>query len=273
MPDPRAHGLYGYAEVIDTIEWGLRELGCDVTRSFAIASDRPNILFGGQMLQASVAQNLGSEAIYVNMEQIFGLEIANMGPAYKIFAEKSTIWEYCPLNFEKWRQLGAQKVESLPICYYPGLTRLSDTEQDIDVLFYGIPAPQRIRALVDVCARGLKCIYACGLYGEARDGLIARSKIVLNVNAYEASRLFEIVRVSYLLANHKAVVADIHPNSQVETDMQSAVAFAPLEQIAALCDHLIRNDDERVALQEKGFAAISKRDIREALKPLLERYS
>ena len=47
---------------------------------------------------------------------------------------------------------------------------------------------------------GANVIPVFGLYGPPRDALIARSKIILNMHLYDA-KVFEIVRVSYLLAN------------------------------------------------------------------------
>ena len=46
----------------------------------------------------------------------------------------------------------------------------------------------------------------CRRFGAGlRDDLIARAKVVLNINKHQA-KIFEIVRVSYLMANAKAVV-------------------------------------------------------------------
>ena len=45
--------------------------------------------------------------------------------------------------------------------------------------------------------------------GKTRDDLIARSKLVLNVNRYKHARVFEVARVSYLLGHGKAVVSRV----------------------------------------------------------------
>ena len=50
----------------------------------------------------------------------------------------------------------------------------------------------------------MHCAY--GVYGAERDRLIARSRLVLNVH-YFPTHIFEMIRVSYLLANRTAVVA------------------------------------------------------------------
>ena len=47
---------------------------------------------------------------------------------------------------------------------------------------------------------------------------IARSKIVLNLHQYDA-QVFEIVRVSYLLANRRAVVSERGANPTEDRDL------------------------------------------------------
>jgi hypothetical protein len=67
------------------------------------------------------------------------------------------------------------------------------------------------------------CIeFLAGVYREERDRLIARAKVVLNMHYYDA-RVFEIVRVSYLLSNEKAVVAECGATTTIEPDIRDAV--------------------------------------------------
>jgi hypothetical protein len=111
-------------------------------------------------------------------------------------------------------------------------------------------------------------VFACGLYGRARDDLIARSKLVLNVNK-RRSRIFEVVRVSYLLANGKAVVADRDADTAVEPDFESAVAFCAPEDIVAECERLLDDDAARRDLEARGRAAIRRRPVTGYLRPAL----
>jgi hypothetical protein len=109
-----------------------------------------------------------------------------------------------------------------------------------------------------------------GLYGAARDELISRAKVVLNINLYPQTRIFEIVRVSYLLANRKAVVADLDVNTSIEDDIKPAVKFASsLPELLSACDRLANNERERTKLEELGFSCIGRRDIRDILKGAL----
>jgi hypothetical protein len=106
--------------------------------------------------------------------------------------------------------------------------------------------------------------------GAARNELISRATVVLNINLYPHTRIFEIVRVSYVLANRKAVVADLDIDTSLEDDIRPVVKFAAtLQQLVASCESLANNDRERGKLEELGFSCISRRDIRDILKNAL----
>src|SRR5205085_2302189 len=140
-----------------------------------------------------------------------------------------------------------------------------DVDQDIEVLFYGFPGLARLTIFNELCRQGIRSLFVCGLYGKRRDDLIARSKLVLNINLYDRSRIFEVVRVSYLLANAKAVVADARSDTFVEADLMDALAFETPERVSARCVELLEDDKSRLRLAEHGREIIRKRDIRAIL--------
>jgi hypothetical protein len=155
----------------------------------------------------------------------------------------------------------------VPVGWAPILERIPRVQpQDIDVLFYGGLSQERITTLNLL---GLvSTVFACNLFGSGRDNLIARSKIVLNINR-NSSRIFGIVRASYLLANAKAVVSDKQVGTYIEDDMRDAVVFAKLSKIAAVCQYLLKNENLRQEIEKRGQIAIRKRDIRAFLSRVL----
>jgi hypothetical protein len=269
---PTSHGPLGYREVVETIKWGLGELGHDVTVAFNnFVSDRINICIGGQMLTPEHLHRVPPGAIFYNLEQIAHIPVDKLRPSFPLIASQFRVWDYNPANLATWQKLNpAFPPQLLPICWSPNLRQIPKLdEEDIDVLFYGIPSAARLTLFGLLCQAELKCVYACGLYGQARDSLIARAKIILNLNLYESSQIFEIVRVSYLLANEKAVVSDIYPGSSIDPDIREAVAFTPVQNITAECLRLAKDDSARHQLAARGRAIFERRDIRENLKQLL----
>jgi hypothetical protein len=272
VPDNRIHGLYGYREVIETLEWGLRTLGHEVTLSHnQFASGSTNIVFGFQTMSPQAVAALPPDTIIYNFEQMAGRKIDELKPSYHAAARRLRVWEYSERNLDTWRQLKpASSVIHVPVGWAPILARIpQDVDQDIEVLFYGFPGLARLTIFNELCREGIRCLFVCGLYGKSRDELIARSKLVLNINLYDRSRIFEVVRVSYLLANSKAVVADARPDTFVESDLQDALAFETPERITARCVALLEDDKARLCLGEHGEEIIRKRDIRAILSRAL----
>lgn len=270
-PASHTHGLLGYQEIIQTLQWGLTSLGHEATAGRnEFRADAVNIVLGFQMLGAPHIQSLPNETIIYNLEQLAGIPLQDVPAVVANAARKFIIWDYDPRNLEAWGQFQpAHPPVLLPIGWAPTLAQVPQREQDIDVLFYGFPAKTRLEIFQALCDSGIHAIFACGFYGPQRDELIARSKLVLNINRHQHSRVFEIVRVSYLLANGKAVVSDIYPKSRIDPELKDAVAFAPLEQVVATCLQLLSDEPARRQLESRGRAWMEKRDIRPMLEQAL----
>lgn len=262
------HGLQGYRELIDTIAWGLTHMGANTTiTENALQTDRVNIVFGAQVLPVQELLKLPNNTIIYNLEQMGGLDLSG-NPVARAISQHFLIWDYSESNLNSWKILNpSHPVIHVPVGWAPILNRIPKPAlQDIDILIYGKPGPFRLQVFNDLCQRGLKSLFVCGLYGQARDELIARSKLVLNINLYDHSRIFEIVRVSYLLANGKAVVADFREGSHVDHELTDAVAFAPPEKIVETCIALLHDNDRRELLETRGKQIMERRNI----VPILE---
>ena len=273
IPDERVHGFHGFSEIIETVEWGLTALGHQVTRSLNRgAEDSINIIFGFHVLSEAAVDALPRDTIVYNFEQMAGRKPDTFRPAYHAAARRLRVWEYSERNLPVWRQLNpALDLVHVPIGWAPILQRIPEhVDEDIDVLFYGFPGALRLAIFDELCRAGARAVCACGLYGKSRDTLIARAKLVLNLNFYESASIFEVVRVSYLLANAKAVVANANPDMFVETDLRDAVAFAPRERVVGACLALLADESARKRLGDHGREIIRRRDIRPILARALD---
>jgi hypothetical protein len=274
IPDPRMHGLNGYKEVIEAVGWGLEQLGHRV--SYAVnerAAGATNIVFGAQVMPVSALAELAAGTIIYNFEQLRDVAVERIRGEIRYYAQVPhfTIWDYSAANQPSWRALKRSDVKIVPVGYAPILSRIPKAErQDIDVLLYGLSGERRLQTFHGLSQLGLSTVFVSGLYGVARDELISRAKVVLNINLYAQMRIFEIVRVSYLLANRKAVVADLEANTSVEDDVRDAVRFASsLKEFLDQCAKLVNDESGRRALEERGFACMSRRDIRAILERAL----
>jgi hypothetical protein len=272
VPGKAMHGLHGYQDVIDAVQWGLQELGHEATYGLnAVSTTATNIVFGAQVLPLETLAKLPPETIVYNFQQLKGAQAGEIKPQLAEAARRFSVWDYSEANAGAWQALGAKRVSIVPVGYAPVLERVPrPASQDIDVLLYGLPGDERLGAFNELSHRGLTTVFFCGLYGKERDELIGRSKVVLNVNLYDHARIFEIVRVSYLLANRKAVVADLDAETHIEQDIRRGIRATTRARLVEDCLALIENDAMRADLEEAGFAAISRRDIRKTLASALK---
>lgn len=255
----------GFREVAETLHSALRSLGhvADIGDN-TLDSLAVNILLGAHLLSEKEAAALPSSTIVYNLEQ---LGAATLPSWYMALASRVRIWDYSPLNLNRWKQIPCLEPPVLvEIGFAPELRRILVAPiQDIDVLFYGSLNERRSHILRDLEAKGLKVHHAFGVYGPERDALIARAKIVLNVHFY-VTEVFEIVRVSYLLANSKAVVTESSPDLGYLAD---AVAVFPYDGLVEGCMALVENEAARHTLETHGAYMFAQRQQVEILRHVL----
>lgn len=121
------------------------------------------------------------------------------------------IWDYDALNatYLSWHGIRADRIA--PMRHVPTLARIPQREPDYDVLFYGFVNARRQRILEKMQTQfygRLRFLHAYGVFGPELDDLIARSKVVLNLHAFEPYHRQEQVRIFYPLINGRCVLSE-----------------------------------------------------------------
>lgn len=242
-----------FDEVALAFNAAFRALGleCEIVREPSRLGD-VSIVLGANLLHA-VPVPAGKRLILFNLEQITPGS-PWLTDAYLALLRRYPVWDYSEGNIAELARMGI-KATHCGIGYVPELTRIAPAAEDIDVLFVGSVNDRRLTVLKQLASQGVNVEARFNVYGGERDAFLARSKIMLNVHFYE-SRLFEIVRVSYLLANHKCVVSETGADRGIEQQFEPGIAFAPYEKLAETCVKLLRNDAARRETAEAGFARI-----------------
>jgi len=247
-----------FAEVAETLVHGLGAAGCDavLTTDPSLAGRRHIVLGANLVPGAGVRLRPGS--ILYNLEQV---EEGSswLTPELLALFRAFPVWDYCRANADALEKMGVPRPAVVPVGYVPQLTRIASAAEDLDVLFYGSMNPRRRAVLDELTRRGARVHAAFGLYGAARDALVARSRLVLNVHYYQA-KVFEVVRVSYLLANRRCVVSERGCDAAEEAAFEEGVAFAAHDALADRCLDLLARPDERRRIAEAGFRIMSSRD-------------
>lgn len=262
-PPDYIHSL-AFKEIAETVCFGLRELGHECKYGLdtgAFQSEGRHIIFGANMLPNYPAVKVPDDAIIYNLEQVTRDSIWTSYLTSDLL-KNHVVWDYSLRNIAAF-----QKGVHVPIGYVPQLTRIEPDEENIDVLFYGCINERRAKILNELRARGVRVEAVYGIFGQHRDALIARSKIVLNMHYYEA-QIFEAVRVSYLLANRKAVVSeDGDPDGQ--KGFENGVLFIPYEKLVDACLSLLESRAVRRTYEVTGFHCMEKRPEAKFLKAVL----
>lgn len=258
-----------FREVAETLQFGLRSIGhAAEIRENTFATNATNVILGAHLLAASQAAILPPGSIVYNLEQLGGPSLSHQ--FYEV-ALRHEVWDYSLQNINKWKAMSCNlRPIHVPLGYVPELNRIAVVQkQDIDVLFYGSLNERRARIVEALRDAGVNVQVLFGIYGQLRDECIARSKIVLNVHFYDA-KIFEIVRVSYLLTNSKAVVTECCPGTEIEEGMTESVLAVPYESLVDGCLSLLQNDDKRREIETRGFQYFSQRRESDILSKALQ---
>ncbi len=272
-------GYPAFKEVILSTKYSLELLGfsVEIILDTKIYADVINIIFASHHIsfEQLKAQKIPIQNIILyNLEQV-GEGVPWMNSKYFRLMKNTHVWEYSTANFTQLHKAGINNLSLVPIGYTPNLEVIPKLEQDIDVFFYGSSSERRIKAIQAIKATGLNVVSTTD-FGQVidaeRDNLIARSKIILNMHFYDKANIFEIVRVSYLLANHKAVISELGEKTSIEPDIKKAICHGSLESLPSLCVDLIKNPGKRHALEENAYNIIKQRDAAKFIQKGMEKY-
>ena len=238
---PHSHA---FDEVAQALHFGFAELGrtAPIVHRVEDLQGTP-IVVGANLLgrfsdTKSVVEALPAGTILYNLEQI-DTESDWLTEEYLSLLRRFRVWDYSPANANRLRDLGVLVEGVCGIGYVPELSRIDQSvEEDIDVLFYGGLNPRRQKILDELKGRGLNVVVAVNCFGETRDQLVGRAKLVLNIHYYEA-KVLEMVRISYLLANGQCVVSEVGEDRHEESVFSEAIAFSSYEGLVERCVELV----------------------------------
>lgn len=261
-----------YDDFVKALGDALIALGHEVT-----GLDQPGrlIMFNANNMTDPTGE-LPEDAILYNTEQIAAVGTPKFAMmAYKAH-QKRVIWEYSDANVKVLRgALGMQRIVMCPVGYISSMTHITPVlEEDIDVLFYGALNARRMEVLDALKVAGLKVKLLYGVYGAARDAWIARSKIVLNLHfGFEHGSVFEIFRVSHLLANKRCVVSEAGGgvDEKLEDFARRATSYVPRTEIVERCVTLASGWQKiRHVCAEQGFKEFKKTNLVDNVRYALE---
>lgn len=266
---------YTHSHAFDEVALGLQGAWQELGGTLPIVTEvrhfagRSPIIYGGNLLPEEIIPHLPKDSIIINLEQVSD-ESTWINSRYVTILKNFPVLDYSPRNRERLASKGIEHAGLLEIGYSACLTRIASAPgKDIDVLFYGSLNQRRAEILRTLQQAGLKVAHLFNVYGSQRDAAIARSKVVINIHHY-SSNVFEIVRVSYLLANRVCVLTEGDPADPDVAPFIDGLAIEPYERLIERCTQLVADDNARILLQEKALQTIAARSQAAMLKAVID---
>jgi hypothetical protein len=206
------------------------------------------------------------DAIVYQLEQLPGQRqdfLKLDEPRLAMLRAAREVWDYSVENIALLAERGVDRVKYLPFGFHERLRRIDKVSPDIDVLFYGAINARR-QAVLRALGRECRTKVVFGVYGEKRDELIGRSKIVLNLHNHPAM-IMEQPRVSYLLNNECFVISE----ESAVNPFEGALTTTPYEELVACCLRYLGDADERDRMARVGFDFLARRPMTDYLRGVL----
>lgn len=258
----------GLFDVINAVWFGLKKLGhaVSISRNEPVSGAR-NIFFGAHA-DRTLRERIQPDDIVFNLEQHCATS-RWFGAEYLDLLRTAETWDYSRKNIESLDSKHGIRPQFCRLGYAPELARLRrDFPKDIDILFYGAMNERRKAVLDTLTASKLHVVCASNAFGKERDGLIARSKVVVNIHYYE-SAILETARLSYLWTNHKAVVSELPDVGDLYPGLENACVYSDYESLANTALRYACVEKKRLELEEIGHAAWAEHPIEMSLEPLV----
>ena len=248
-------------ELAELIHFSVLELGLKSQITFNYCDNNPstkNIVLGAHLLNDNLIEDIPENTIIFNTEQIESIT-ENWKKKILNLARKNIIfWDYSQYNLDYLSKTINIKGKLFQIGYQKELNRINhNIVKNIDVLFYGSINTRREHIINKLKDRKINVKTLFGVYGKERDDLIAKSKLILNMHMYD-SKIFEIVRVFYLLSNSIPVISEVGSDTKFNNDFLDLICKSTYENIEKNIIYLLENDKKRIELGENGLNAIKK---------------
>jgi len=257
-----------FDDVSICLQEAFRRIGYDVP----IVTDRKKvigrpIILATNLIDTTIYSEIPDNAILYNFEQIYSGS-PWFTKNYLDMLRNHEVWDYSPLNKFNLEKLGVNQVKLCPVGYEPVISKIGNNEETIDVLMYGKVNERRQKIIDELSDNGFHAKFITNAYGEARDHYISRSKIIINVHYYPA-RIFEIVRVSYLLANQRFVISENGDDDELEKPFAEGVIFSDYKDLLNICRYYIDNTVLRKKVAKSGYLMFNKVRQHELLEKVI----
>ena len=259
-PNNYIHSL-AYLEIAELLHYSVLELNQNSKISYNFIDINPkvkNIIFGAHLLNDDMINSIPSNTIIFNTEQIESINEIWKRRILLLASKGIVFWDYSNHNLDLLLTKLNVKGRLFEIGFQKNLQRIKmNDNKEVDVLFYGSLNNRREKIINSLLKNNVKVKCLFGVYGKDRDDWIGKSKIVLNLHYYE-SKIFEIVRIFYLLTNAIPIVSEVDENTKLNNNYLKGIKGSNYEDVEKNILSLLENEKERKLIGLNGFNIIKK---------------
>jgi len=259
-----------FEEVQTLIVEGLNTLGHNAVKSNVYDDPkRRNIILGGNLINLQSQERFTklkfkNDSIFINLERS-GHDAFN--EQYLNILRNYEIWDFSQINLKRINELYNLKIKLyLPLGYTSKLETINKTaKKEIDILFVGSLSQRRKLLLQKIADLGIKVRYLFGVYGQKRDEIISKTKLMLNIHYHDQGSL-EHVRIFYYLINQKPVLSESSDILDENIDWSNAISLTSYDNLPYKALALLQNEKELTNFANNGYTFIKKQKFLEILK-------
>lgn len=259
-PNNYIHSL-AYLEIAELLHYSVLELNKSSKISYNFIDINPkvkNIIFGAHLLNDDMINSIPSNTIIFNTEQIESINEIWKRRILLLASKGIIFWDYSNHNLDLLLTKLNVKGRLFEIGFQKNLQRIKKNDnKEVDVLFYGSLNNRREKIINSLLKNNVKVKCLFGVYGKERDDWIGKSKIVLNLHYYD-SKIFEIVRIFYLLTNAIPIVSEVDENTKLNNNYLKGIKGSNYEDVEKNILSLLENEKERKLIGLNGFNIIKK---------------
>lgn len=249
---------------------GLRDLGHEAyfDNERQASEDERQIIIGGNHGTLATLAGIPNGSIVYQLEQSGCAH--HFTPTYLRLLRRCVVWDYHPYNIVNLVRSGIRGI-FVPFSYVKSFTPLEEkpAEQDFDVLFIGAINPFRAKIMRDLWHRGLKVYMDSNCFGDHRDDMLRRSKLVVNIHYYQTNKILESCRLGIAMAARRPVLSQFDPGVRADPFFVPGIAIAPYKKIVETAARLLSDPTELSRLADAGFELFKSRTAASVIEQAL----
>ena len=185
------------------------KIPCSISNNWQTEADI-NLILGAHLEPVKYSNLDTNRTILINLERLASLKKNEITNKYIELLQQYRYIDFSSENSEYCSQSDLRQ----PIYLYrpwheeAWVRTQNEIDKEWDACLIGSITPRREKLAEELNKAGVKTICVFNCYSSERDEILSKSKIALNVHAYEDSSTAEILRLAYYISNKLNVVSE-----------------------------------------------------------------